>query len=149
MQTFESAYGHSGSNVAIAFATTNGGRGDQISPVFGRTPTFTVFKEPESADDGRVLPNPAFSQRGGAGIAAAQFILDHNVTAAVAGNVGPNAMRVLQAAGVAVYITQGTVADALAKMAAGELAAAEGPTVGDHHGIPQGGGRRHGRGPPP
>jgi len=40
---------------------------------------------------------------GGAGITAAQIMVDKGVQAVVTGNVGPNAMNVLLAAGIPVY----------------------------------------------
>ena len=53
------------------------------------------------------------------------------VGALITGNVGPNAHRVLAAAGIGIYQAGhgGTAGDALAALRRGELAAVEAPTV--------------------
>lgn len=60
---------------------------------FGRSPYF-ILVDPETMEYD-ALENPAASAGGGAGIQAAQTILDHQAEAVISGNIGPNAMRVL------------------------------------------------------
>ncbi len=72
------------------------------SPVFGRCQGY-VFVDTESLSFEGVA-NPALGAAGGAGIQAAQFVVENGVEAVVTGNVGPNAYNVLDAAGVAVYL---------------------------------------------
>jgi predicted Fe-Mo cluster-binding NifX family protein len=68
------------------------------------------------------IPNPAMSQGGGAGIQAAQFVVNHGANAVLTGNLGPNAFDVLQAAGVPGYlVAEGTVRKAVDAFRAGEL----------------------------
>ena len=112
------------------------------SPIFGRCQTF-VFVDPETLDFEALL-NPALDAPGGAGVQAAQTVLQHNVAAVIAPSLGPNAFRVIQAAGVPAYQLQGaTVREVIAAFNAGQLARLETPGA-DHVGI--GGGRhRHGR----
>jgi predicted Fe-Mo cluster-binding NifX family protein len=116
------------------------------SPVFGRCPTY-VFVDTETMEF-EALPNPAMSQGGGAGIQAAQFVVNQGATAVLSGNLGPNAFDVLQAAGVPGYlISEGTVRQALEAYKAGQLEPMAGANVAAHAGM--GRGRGLGRGAQP
>jgi predicted Fe-Mo cluster-binding NifX family protein len=114
------------------------------SPVFGRCPTY-LFVEPETMEF-EAVPNPAMSQGGGAGIQAAQFVVNRGANAVLSGNLGPNAFDVLQAAGVPGYLVAGgTVREAVEAFKAGQLQRMSGPNVRAHSGM-RGGGRGMGRG---
>ncbi len=108
------------------------------SPVFGRCQTF-IFIDPETLDF-EVLPNPALNASGGAGVQAAQTVLRHGVGAVIAPSLGPNAFRVIQAAGIPAYRMEGTtVHEVVAAYNAGQLSLLD--TPGDGH-VGLGGGRR-------
>jgi predicted Fe-Mo cluster-binding NifX family protein len=114
------------------------------SPVFGRCPTY-VFVDTETMEF-EALSNPAMSQGGGAGIQAAQFVVNKGAKAVLTGNLGPNAFDVLQAAGVPGYLTiEGTVCQAVEAHKAGQLQLMGGANVAAHAGM-HGGGRGMGRG---
>lgn len=49
------------------------------------------------------INNAAAASAGGAGITSAQTVVDKGVEAVITGNVGPNAMSVLQAAEINIY----------------------------------------------
>ena len=49
------------------------------------------------------IDNGAAASAGGAGITSAQTVIDKGSEAVITGNVGPNAMSVLNAAGVSIY----------------------------------------------
>jgi predicted Fe-Mo cluster-binding NifX family protein len=69
----------------------------------------------------------------GAGIQAAQSVVDMGAEAVVTGNVGPKAFRVLDAAGIAVYLCgEASVEEALERFRKGELKAVDGANVGGH-----------------
>jgi predicted Fe-Mo cluster-binding NifX family protein len=92
------------------------------------------------------VPNPAMSQGGGAGIQAAQFVVNQGAETVLTGTLGPNAFDVLQAAGVQGYlVSEGTVGQAVAAFQAGQLQPMAGANVAAHAGM--GGGRRMGRRP--
>jgi predicted Fe-Mo cluster-binding NifX family protein len=115
------------------------------SAVFGRCPTY-LFVEPETMKF-EALPNPAMSQSGGAGIQAAQFVVNQGAEVVLSGNLGPNAFDVLQAAGVPGYlVSEGTVRQAVEAYRAGQLQPMGGPNVSAHAGM-RGAGRGMGRGP--
>jgi len=95
----------------IVVSATDRGLQAEASRVFGRCPQF-VFLDTATMEH-ETLQNPAAAAGGGAGIQAAEFVTRHGAQAVVTGHVGPNAARVLEAAGVAVYLLQeGTVEEA-------------------------------------
>lgn len=99
-----------------------------VSPVFGRCP-FYLFVDTETMEWSAVA-NPAMGASGGAGIQAAQFVVEQGAQAVLTGNVGPNAMDVLDAAGVGVYpVAQGTVREAVESFRAESLAKVSQATV--------------------
>ncbi len=94
------------------------------SPVFGRCQSY-VFVDTETLQ-WEAVENPARGAAGGAGIQAAQFIIERGAQAVVTGQVGPNAIGVFQAAGVPVYLFPGgTVRQAVASFQAGSLSPAQ------------------------
>ena len=110
------------------------------SPVFGRCQMF-IFVDPETLEF-EALPNPALDAPGGAGVQAAQTVLQHGVSAVIAPSLGPNAFRVVQAAGIPAYRMAGaTVREVITAFNAGQLARLE--TPGDDH-VGIGGGRHRG-----
>jgi predicted Fe-Mo cluster-binding NifX family protein len=116
------------------------------SPVFGRCPTF-LFVDTETLEF-EAVPNPAMSQGGGAGVQAAQFVVNRGADTVLTGNLGPNAFDVLQAAGVPGYLVQeGTVRQAVEAFQAGRLQPMDGANVAAHAGMGSGRGMRRGLGP--
>jgi predicted Fe-Mo cluster-binding NifX family protein len=104
------------------------------SRVFGRCPTF-VFVDSETMEY-QAMPNPAMSQGGGAGIQAAQFVVEQGAQAVLSGHLGPNAFEVLSAADVPGYlIPEGTVRQAVEGYSAGKLQPMAGANVAAHTGM--------------
>jgi predicted Fe-Mo cluster-binding NifX family protein len=104
------------------------------STVFGRCPTF-VFVDSETMEH-EAMPNPAMSQGGGAGIQAAQFVVNQGAQAVLSGHLGPNAFDVLSAADVPGYLVpEGTVRQAVEGYNAGELQPMAGASVVAHAGM--------------
>jgi predicted Fe-Mo cluster-binding NifX family protein len=117
------------------------------SQVFGRCPIY-VFVDTETMQY-EAVPNPAMNQGGGAGIQAAQFVVNQGAQAVLTGNLGPNAYDVLQAAGIKGYLApEGTVRQAVDAYKAGQLQPSGGANVAAHAGIGRGVGRGMGRGMP-
>ena len=116
------------------------------SPVFGRCPTYLFVDTETMAFE--AVTNPAMNQGGGAGIQAAQFVVNQGAEAVLSGNLGPNAFDVLQAAGVPGYlIVEGTVSQAVEAYSEGLLQPMAGPNVAAHAGM--GSGMKPGRDMPP
>ncbi|MFQ6100945.1 MAG: NifB/NifX family molybdenum-iron cluster-binding protein [Anaerolineae bacterium] len=126
--------------------TANGtGLDAPASPVFGRCPAY-VFVDTETIQF-EAVENPAMAAGGGAGIQAAQFVIEHGAQAVVTGNVGPNAFSVFQSANVPVYLFEGgTVREAVEAYKAGRLQSVAGANVQAGMGMGRGMGMGMGRG---
>ncbi len=82
------------------------------SPVFGRCQTF-ILVDPETLEF-EALPNPAATATGGAGVQAAQLVLQKGADAILARSLGPKAFGLIQTAGISTYVLEGaTVREAL------------------------------------
>jgi predicted Fe-Mo cluster-binding NifX family protein len=125
--------------------TANGADLDApISPIFGRCSTY-IFVDTETMQY-EAIANPAVSAGGGAGVQAAQFVIERGAQAVVTGNVGPNAFGVFRAGGIPVYLfKEGTVQQAVRAYKAGRLAPVADATVSAHAGMGRGMGRRRWR----
>jgi len=72
---------------------------------FGRAPYFLVYNTETREND--FIKNSATASTGGAGIKAAQIIVDSNVNALLTPRCGENAANVLKAADIKIYKTAG------------------------------------------
>jgi len=72
----------------------------EIDPNFGRAPYF-LFVDPETMEL-EALANPHSQAGHGAGIQSAQLVAGRGVSTVLTGQVGPNAQRVLESAGIRV-----------------------------------------------
>lgn len=128
----------------MKIAVTSGGDHLEapLSPVFGRSPAY-IFVDTETMQY-EAVSNPASGAAGGAGIQAAQFIVERNVKAVITGNVGPNAYGVLSSADIPTYLSKaGTVKQAVEAFKKGELTKVSDANVPGHFGT---GGSGRGRG---
>ncbi|MGQ4832351.1 MAG: NifB/NifX family molybdenum-iron cluster-binding protein [Candidatus Asgardarchaeia archaeon] len=116
----------------IAVATQgNGGLNDTVSPIFGRTNTFTIVEVEETQiKQVTVQQNPAVMAVGGAGPQAAQILASLGVEVVIAGSFGPNATMALSALGIKMIpVTPGTsVKDAVEQLIQGKLPASAPPS---------------------
>jgi predicted Fe-Mo cluster-binding NifX family protein len=104
------------------------------SPVFGRCPTY-ILVDTETAEY-QALANPAMNQGGGAGIQAAQFVVNQGAQAVLTGNLGPNAFDVLLAAGIPAYmVPEGTVRQAVDAYKSQQLEVLGNANVAAHAGM--------------
>ena len=136
----------------IIIATNQGGLDDMVFPAFGRCPTYTIIDiENGEIKETKIEPNQAANMPGGAGIAAAQFVINLEIDAVIGGNFGPNALNVLKQAGIKIYTAFGMkVKDAVQQLIDGKLSEmatpSAGPGFGAGPGRGMGGGRGFGRG---
>jgi predicted Fe-Mo cluster-binding NifX family protein len=123
----------------IAISATGIDLAAQVDPRFGRCSHFIIF-DPETSQH-EAVDNSNAAAGGGAGIAAAQAVVDKGVRAVLTGHCGPNAYQVLSAAGIQVITdVKGTVQDAIEGYKAGRFLSSSGPTVGEHFGLQKGAG---------
>jgi predicted Fe-Mo cluster-binding NifX family protein len=127
----------------IAVSATGKDLNCQIDPRFGRCQYF-IFVDPETMEF-EASENKGLMAMGGAGVQAAQFIVQRGATVLITGNLGPNAASALSASGIKVYLVPGgTVKEVIEGYKTGSLREASGATVPPHFGM--GGGRGMGRG---
>jgi predicted Fe-Mo cluster-binding NifX family protein len=119
-------------HVKLAITSAGPDLASPIDPRFGRARYLLVVETGE----GTVLAidnQAGMSAAQGAGIQAAQSVIDHGATALITGHCGPKAFRALAAAGIDVYLAGGgTAAEAVDRYKAGELALAPAADVGGH-----------------
>jgi predicted Fe-Mo cluster-binding NifX family protein len=103
-------------------------------PRFGRCAYFLLVDTETMVF--QAYPNEARQAMGGAGIQAGQFVSSLGAEAVCTGNLGPNAARVLGAAGMKVYVgAAGSVQQAVEDLNAGKLQEAHSATVRSHFGM--------------
>ncbi len=73
----------------------------ETSPIFGRCPYF-MFIDPDTKAY-HVEENAAISAPGGAGIQAAQMVVDAHADAIISADLGPKAHAVISAAGITFF----------------------------------------------
>lgn len=81
-----------------AISATSGNIDAPLDKRFGRADYFLIVQMPEELL--QVIQNKDQAPVRGAGIAMAQTIVENQVDVVITGQVGPNAMRVLKAAGI-------------------------------------------------
>ncbi len=85
-----------------------------VCPSFGRTPLFVLFDTENKSHE--FLDNGAAASQGGAGIKAAQMLVDSGATALITYRCGENAAEVLNAANIKMYKAEdGSVEENIAK----------------------------------
>lgn len=103
-----------------------------IAESFGRTPYFLIYDT--EAKTSAFFDNTAIASQGGAGIKAAQAVVDSGVTGVVVPQCGENAATVLKAAGVKIYKTiNNSIQDNVEAFDAGKLAILETIHSGFHN----------------
>jgi len=102
----------------IAISSTGPSLNDQIDARFGRCEYFIIVDSETMAHES--IPNENVSATSGAGISAAQLMVDKGVDIVLTGNVGPKAANVFDAGGIRVVTGMGgTVGDAAKQYADG------------------------------
>jgi len=118
----------------IVFSSTGPDLDSTIDPRFGRCAYFVVVNLDDMSFE--AIENESMALGGGAGIQSGQFIANTGASAVVTGNVGPNASRTLNAAGIDVIVgVTGVIKDAVEKYKRGELSATDQANVPDHFGM--------------
>lgn len=105
----------------IAVTSSGDSLDSPLDPRFGRAAKFIIYdldaEAFEVVDNAQNLNAPQ-----GAGIQAAQHVVNAGVGGLVTGHTGPKAFKVLSAASVPVFLApQGTVKDAIAAWRRGDL----------------------------
>jgi len=118
---------------------------DRVDPRFGRCRKF-LLADTEN-EDVQAVPNDAVALGGGAGIQAAQNVVDMGAQAVITGQLGPKAAQAIQAGGTPVYVgASGTAREALKSFKEGRLKTLQRPAPGTGMGRGRGMGPGQGRG---
>ncbi len=116
----------------VAFTTSGADMGAPLDPRFGRAAYFIVY-DLENGSFEAVLNHKNLNAVQGAGVQAAAALARLGAGSLVTGHCGPKAFRVLDAAGVRVYLTDApTVAEALEHYRSGALQPAMAADVDGH-----------------
>lgn len=87
----------------IAIPVENKSMETTVCQSFGRTPYFLIYNT--ELKDGLFIENDAATSQGGAGVKAAQIVVDSDVNALLTPRCGENAAEVIMAAGIKIYKT--------------------------------------------
>ncbi|QGZ99239.1 NifB/NifX family molybdenum-iron cluster-binding protein [Dehalobacter restrictus] len=87
----------------IVIPVDNNSMDTNVCISFGRAPYFLIFDT--ETEENSFLDNSAAASQGGAGIKAAQNIVDSGAEAIVTPRCGDNAAEVIKAAGIKLYKT--------------------------------------------
>lgn len=89
----------------IAIPTDDASMDTNICISFGRTPYFMIYDS--ETKEAEFICNDAAASQGGAGIRAAQIIIDHQAEVLLTPRCGENAAEVFRAANIKMYQTKG------------------------------------------
>ncbi len=85
----------------VCITSTGNSIDSKMDPRFGRAAYFVLADT--DTDKVEIIENTAAVSGGGVGITSAQLMADKDVKAVVTGNMGPNAMNVLNTAEIEIY----------------------------------------------
>ena len=118
----------------VAISSTGTSLDSNVDARFGRCSYFIFYDTDTDRFDS--IDNQSRNSMEGAGIQTAQMVANKGAKAIITGNVGPNAFRVLYAAGVKIYSgASGKVSEAIEKFKSGGLTETSSPDVGSHFGM--------------
>jgi predicted Fe-Mo cluster-binding NifX family protein len=105
-----------------------------IDPRFGRCAYFVIVDTDDMSFE--AFDNEGIALGGGAGIQSSQFVVSKGAGAIITGNIGPNAVQTLSAAGVEIFIGQtGSVREAVERYRSGDIKPQGSSNVTDHYGM--------------
>lgn len=85
----------------IGISSTGNGMDSMLDARFGRCSCFVIVDT--DTNESRYIDNAARTASGGAGISAAQEMINNDVEAVITGNMGPNAFNVMNNTDIKVY----------------------------------------------
>jgi predicted Fe-Mo cluster-binding NifX family protein len=127
----------------VCLSSTGTTLDSNVDPRFGRCAYFIIYDI--STDTFEYYANESRDAMGGAGIQAAQKVIEKGAEAVISGNIGPNSFKVLQSAPngpIKIYSgVSGTIRDAIAQLKNNELKPVTSSSVQSHYGTGSGMGR--------
>lgn len=116
----------------VAVSSSGDSVDSQLDPRFGRAPYFIIFNT--KAPDASAIENTQnLNAAQGAGIQSAQNVAAAGAECLITGHCGPKAFKVLQAAGIKVYLADAaTVKEAMRLFTIGKLKESDSADVEGH-----------------
>ncbi|HHU77028.1 MAG TPA: hypothetical protein GXZ24_09095 [Firmicutes bacterium] len=106
----------------IAISTGKENKGALLNPRFGRCEFFAIYDT--ELKEWKFYPNPGALEGSGAGIKAAEFIIEQEVDVLLTGELGPKAASLIEGSGVKFYrLPEITLQEAVAEFEKGNIAA--------------------------
>jgi predicted Fe-Mo cluster-binding NifX family protein len=108
----------------VAVSSKKEGLDSTIDSRFGRCPFFTIIEtDSDEIKTYESIENPGMREARGAGIVAAQAVVDKGVESVISGNVGPNSFNALSQSGIKIYSAseEMTVEEAVKRLLKGDL----------------------------
>ncbi|MFU2157942.1 MULTISPECIES: NifB/NifX family molybdenum-iron cluster-binding protein [Caldisericum] len=104
----------------VAITSSGNTLDSMVDPRFGRCPYFIIVDT--DTMQFKVIENSGMGRQGGAGVNAAQLLVDEGVQVLISGNVGPNAEQALKSGGIRIITgVSGTVKEVIEKLKRGEI----------------------------
>jgi len=110
--------------IKIKVVVTSRGKdlNSEVDKVFGRCKYFIIVEiKDNKTEKFEIIENKFANQMGGAGISAAQFVVEKNVKAVITGTIGPRALDVLKQFNVEIYKGDSKLKEALKKFTENKL----------------------------
>ena len=118
----------------IAVSATSNDLDGDVDQRFGRCKYFLLIDSENM--DFKVIENESIMASGGAGIKAAETIVNNGAEILITGNVGPNAFQTLSAGGIKIFTgASGAIKESIDQYKNGELKETEGANVSSHSGM--------------
>ncbi len=109
-------------NTILAVSSSSQDLEGEVDSRFGRCKYFLLISiENNKIVSHKALENGQIDMRGGAGIATAQMLANHNVGSIISGNIGPRAIEVLQQFQIPAYQATGSIREVVQKFINGTL----------------------------
>lgn len=118
----------------IAISSSGKELNSLLDPRFGRCPFYAIYDTEDKKWN--FLTNPGALEGSGAGVKASQFLIEKQADLLLTGDVGPNASRILNSAGIKVYsLSEVPIEKALHLYQQGQYSPILEPTVNSHSGM--------------
>ncbi len=107
----------------IAVSATEGNLSADVDIRFGRCPYYIIFEvEGKKIKSHEIVKNTAGEQMSGAGIAAAQTVVNKGVEVIITGNLGPKALDALSSSGIKIVTgIEGNIKEAVESYLKGKI----------------------------
>ncbi len=118
----------------IAVSSTDKDLNAEVDQRFGRCKYFLIVDSENM--EFNAISNESSTSFGGAGVKAAETVVNNGAEILITGNIGPNAHRTLAAGNIKIFTgAKGTIKDAIKNYKNGKLNKTDNPSVRSHHGM--------------